>query len=167
MKSFVVSALAISSIVTGTAPGFVFGVTGSGTAPTTFIGNIADLKAALTSKEPMTYIEWTSESNPFPTCKGIMSVQSLKKLNNSLPRFWTPHLMRRRPVQRDCKRILIRKHYAVEADNLMRSGYSEALRTSRLHRHHAEFRDFIWALVVGTSGFTTGNDGTFKQYTDT
>jgi pectin lyase len=60
MKSFVVSVLAIvrlvaaqSSIVTGAAPGFAFGVTGGGTAPTTFIGNIADLKAALTSKGPM------------------------------------------------------------------------------------------------------------------
>ncbi|KAF8185628.1 pectin lyase fold/virulence factor [Mycena galopus ATCC 62051] len=63
MKSFVVAALAIarlvaaqSSIVTGKAPGFASGVTGGGTAPTTFIGNIADLKAALTSSEPMNIV---------------------------------------------------------------------------------------------------------------
>jgi hypothetical protein len=62
---------------------------------------------------------------------------------------------------------MIRKNYAVEADNLMRSGYSEVLRASRLHRHPVEFRNFIWALVVGTSGFATRNDGTFKQYTNT
>jgi hypothetical protein len=36
-----------------------------------------------------------------------------------------------------------------------------------MHSHHVEFRDFIWALVVETSGFATGNDGTFEQYTDT
>jgi hypothetical protein len=59
---------------------------------------------------------------------------------------------------------MIRKNYAVETDNLMRSGYSEVLCASHLHRHHAEFREFIWALGVGTSGFATGNDGTFEQY---
>jgi hypothetical protein len=31
----------------------------------------------------------------------------------------------------------------------------------RLHRHNAEFRNFIYAIVVGISGFAAGNDGTF------
>ncbi|KAJ6563917.1 pectin lyase fold/virulence factor [Mycena capillaripes] len=63
MKSFVVTTLVIvrlvaaqSSIVTGTAPGFAFGVTGGGTAPTTFVSGIANLKAALTSKGPMNIV---------------------------------------------------------------------------------------------------------------
>jgi hypothetical protein len=49
----------------------------------------------------------------------------------------------------------------------MRSGYSEVLHMSHLHRHNAEFRNFIWAFVIGISGFATGNDGTFERYTNT
>ncbi|KAJ6602764.1 pectin lyase fold/virulence factor [Mycena vulgaris] len=65
MKSFqlVAAALAVarcaasqSSVVTGTAPSFAAGITGGGNAPTTFIGNINDLKAALTSTQPMNIV---------------------------------------------------------------------------------------------------------------
>ncbi|KAJ7799084.1 pectin lyase fold/virulence factor [Mycena olivaceomarginata] len=57
MKYFVVSR-------TRDPPGFASGVTGGGTAPTTFIGNIADLKAALTSKGPMTCFPYTACLRP-------------------------------------------------------------------------------------------------------
>ncbi|KAF7351429.1 Pectin lyase-like protein [Mycena sanguinolenta] len=63
MKAFVLVALAIaqlaaaqSSIVTGTAPGFAAGVTGGGSAPTTFISTTAELITALESSGPMNIV---------------------------------------------------------------------------------------------------------------
>ncbi|KAJ6487644.1 pectin lyase fold/virulence factor [Mycena sanguinolenta] len=63
MNTFVLAALAIarlaiaqSSIVTGTAPGFAAGVTGGGSAPTTFISTTAELITALESTGPMNIV---------------------------------------------------------------------------------------------------------------
>ncbi|KAF7328527.1 Pectin lyase E [Mycena venus] len=43
----------LSSLVTGTAPGFAAGVTGGGSVPVKVVTNINDLKAALTATGPM------------------------------------------------------------------------------------------------------------------
>ncbi|KAJ7089067.1 pectin lyase fold/virulence factor [Mycena epipterygia] len=100
VASFAAAAPALSSIVTGTPPGFASGVTGGGNAPTTFISDITTLKAALTSSQPMNIViggtfdfrgseGTTTEQTCFPyTCQPSAGGQGL--LNtlggcNSLP----------------------------------------------------------------------------------